>query len=159
MPPIGLVFGTLLLFGIHQSESAFNTDCSTSFFGCVFRNGIAQDSVDLACDGKKCVCRNPEHRMMDTALYNVELVGEECIAKGQAPCGTSNGITLGCESGRSCIEGRCRLVSEKLRSTPLGHSCREDIDCQEGLKCIWPGGFSVRRCQAAESRKFQLGMI
>ncbi len=66
----------------------------------------------------------------------MRVLNDDCIVSYSAPCGTIDGITLLCErrkDGKTCIEGRCR---SKIRSNPKGFSCYEDIDCQEGLKCI-----------------------
>jgi len=101
---------------------------------CNFVNSQASDTVFLPCEQRKCVCQEPEYKMMDVAFYSVSLVGENCVVKGNAPCGTSKGLTLNCQSGRTCVEGRCRAPGE-IKSTPVNHACSETIDCQEGLIC------------------------
>lgn len=63
----------------------------------------------------------------------VEVVDGNCVASYNAPCGTDNGIKIVCASGKSCIEGRCR---SEIRSRAKNIWCNEDIDCQEGLKCV-----------------------
>ncbi len=96
-----------------------------------------RDRVFLACKEGKCQCRNPSNYLLhqDIPLYSVRVLNDECVASDNVPCGTSDGIKLVCEDGRTCIEGRCRRPSQ-IRSSAKGFYCDEDIDCQEGLKCV-----------------------
>ncbi len=100
---------------------------------CTFKGQIF-----LPCEGGVCVCQDPQSKMMDVAFYSVEEVGGECRVGDRSPCGNSDGLTMTCSGGISCIEGRCR---QETRTRPLNHSCNEDIDCHEGLVCRSNGRF------------------
>jgi len=126
-------------FGLNDFATAttvptsFNRPCARDG-DCSFRNTQARNSVFLVCTSGKCVCRNPSQKKKDVALYDVALTDGTCVVKGRAPCGATNGVNLSCDTGRSCIEGRCRSNAE-IKSTPLNYSCYETIDCQENLIC------------------------
>jgi hypothetical protein len=110
---------------------------------CTFESRESRGSVFLPCEGGKCQCKEPVNKPMDVAFYGVSADANGCNVEGSAPCGTSNGITLSCASGRSCTKGRCRSPSE-IGKTPENHSCNDDIDCKSGLKCVArQGGFPI----------------
>lgn len=115
------------------SETTFQRSC-TGDADCFFHKPETRDQVFLACKEGKCQCQNTQLPPLDAANFRVRIVGEQCIVESSAPCGTSNGLTLVCDSGKDCVEGRCRS-KEQIRSRKLKQSCHEDIDCQEGLKC------------------------
>lgn len=102
--------------------------------------------VFLKCSAGKCQCKNSPYQVMDIAWYTVRIVNNECVVKYNAPCGLSNGLKLVCDTGKSCIQNRCRS-GEHIQ--PLNHSCDEDIDCQIGLQCkTQAGSFPISKyCQ------------
>lgn len=103
-------------------------------FDCNFQNTYNNEQVFLTCNEGKCQCKNPQLPILDAANYPVRYFEEQCFVSSKAPCGTTNGLTLVCETGRDCVDGRCRSKSE-IRAQPVGAYCNEDIDCQDGLKC------------------------
>lgn len=114
-------------------EAPFHRTCNSSY-DCNFEN--AKSTVFLSCYDGNCLCQNLPYPVLDVAHYPVRISQGKCFVSYNAPCGTSNGLTLFCESGKECIEDRCRTPSN-LRSRPLGYLCDEDIDCQNGLKCLF----------------------
>lgn len=100
---------------------------------CHYENEKARGQVHLTCKEGTCQCQNPSVPVQDVPNYSVRVLNNECVVRSNAPCGTTNGITLECEDGKFCIEGRCR---SQIRTRAKYFLCDEDIDCEEGLKCI-----------------------
>ncbi|KAG4071885.1 hypothetical protein HA402_006046 [Bradysia odoriphaga] len=115
-----------------ESRQKFERKC-TYDHDCHFKNGKVRDQVYLTCKQGKCQCRNSPSPVQDRPIYGVALTIDDCMVFSTSPCGTIDGITLACEEGKSCIEGRCR---SQIRSGTKDSYCDEDIDCQDGLKCV-----------------------
>lgn len=129
-----------------EATRTFERTC-TNDYDCRYTNAKARDQVFLTCKQGKCQCRNPSYIIQDVANYPVRVLNEDCMVSFTAPCGTTDGITLVCEEGKTCIEGRCR---SEIRSRTKGFNCNEDIDCQEGLKCKVRDVFPISSyCQEA----------
>lgn len=117
----------------------FKRTC-TQHYDCNYRNAQTRSAVFLKCEQGICQCSNPPYIVQDVANYPVRVLNDDCMVRSAAPCGTTDGITLVCEKGRTCIEGRCR---SQIRSVIKNWACDEDIDCQEGLKCLYNDSFPI----------------
>ncbi|KAG4076307.1 hypothetical protein HA402_001602 [Bradysia odoriphaga] len=128
---------TVVIVGLNAETTAsskrvraFSRNC-VSDSDCEFSHS-GMTPVFLKCNSGKCQCENSSNMVMDVAWYTVRIVENECAVNYNAPCGYSNGLRLVCDTGKRCIQRRCRPGT---RVQPLNYSCDEDIDCQSGLTC------------------------
>lgn len=98
---------------------------------CYYEIGMV-GGIRLTCKSGKCECQKTPLIYLDGPNFDVRVLNGKCLSSRYAPCGTTNGITIECDEGSTCIEDRCRST---IRTVPKGSHCHEDIDCQEGLIC------------------------
>ncbi|CAG7824963.1 unnamed protein product [Allacma fusca] len=133
--PAVIIIGTILACSLAVlAEVEFYRNCATAV-QCVFEPRGSSDRVYLDCQNGRCACSNFP-AIADVPVWNLNWnpSSQDCLIDEFGPCGRENGLEISCRPELECINSRCRS-SQRIRTHTKGEFCKDDIDCEPGLKC------------------------
>lgn len=115
-------------------------------------DGCSFDGANLRCDHKSDHCECAKIYVADGTddYWNIRNYDgdNDCSVGKFGPCGTKNGITIGCHGdGITCVSGTClnanKLISDVDEDCVTKKNCKEGLLCSEYNTCIEP--FSLEK--------------